>query len=217
MAEIRFQKPVFPFLLFIVLLLPAMLHAQADQPQRAGTAYNSKDLIQMLQKGGYVIYLRHAETNRNEVDVDRVNLKNCKTQRNLSEKGRQQSIVMGQAFRALGIKVAKVVTSPYCRSVDTGKLAFGEITTSDNLRTSVSGNQEETESLAAALRRLLASKPPQGVNNVIVAHSANLKDATGIWAEPEGVAVVFQPNGDARFSHLGSIRPQEWTTIVRLK
>lgn len=217
MTRSRFEKLVLQFFLFMVLSLPTALHAQADQPQRIDAEHNSRALIQMLRNGGYMIYIRHGATNRSEVDVDRVNLKNCKTQRNLSAKGREQSIAIGQAFRALGIKVAKVLTGPYCRTVDTGKLAFGEITISEDLRTSVSGSKEETDSLAAALRRLLASKPPQGANNVIVGHSSSLKDATDIWAQPEGVAHVFQPNADGGFSHLGRIPPEEWTEFAKVK
>lgn len=217
MVRIRAEELIIQFFLFTMLSLPTALHAQVDQRQRIDAEHNSRALIQMLRNGGYVIYFRHADTKRSEVDVDRINLKNCETQRNLSKRGREQSIAIGKAFRALGIRAAKVIASPYCRTVDMGKLAFGEITMSVDLRTSVSESQEETENLAAALRRLLASEPPRGANNVIIGHASSLRDTTGIWAKPEGVAHVFKPHADGDFSHLGRILPEEWTELARSK
>jgi broad specificity phosphatase PhoE len=44
---------------------------------------------------------------------------------NLSSRGIEQAKRIGEAFRAHGIAVREVLTSPYCRCIDTGKPAFG--------------------------------------------------------------------------------------------
>jgi hypothetical protein len=49
-----------------------------------------------------------------------------------------------------------------------------------------------------------------GTNNIVVAHT-NLKEAAGIWPQPEGVAYIFQPqqNGDS-WCEGG---PEEWSSL----
>ncbi|MEA2526489.1 MAG: hypothetical protein QOF73_3716, partial [Thermomicrobiales bacterium] len=45
-----------------------------------------------------------------------------------------------------------------------------------------------------ALRGLLSTPPPTGVNTVLVGHLFNLQDATGI-SIAEGEAAIFLPQG----------------------
>jgi len=73
-------------------------------------------LAQALRWGGYVIFFRHAATTPILDDVNPVVLAGCATQRNLSP--------AVQEFRRLGIPVGRVLTSPFCRALDTVKLAF---------------------------------------------------------------------------------------------
>lgn len=189
----------------------------AAEEKGVGTKLDKKALVKALQKGGYVIYFRHAETDHSQADTDRMNLKNCETQRNLSEKGREQSRAIGKASAALGIKVAKVLSSPYCRCIDTGKLAFGEVTIVDDLEFAISKSEAEAKRLGAVLRKLLGTKPPKGTNTAIIAHTANLQEAVGIWPKPEGVAHIFQPQDDGSVSHVGQVPPEEWPELARLR
>ena len=53
---------------------------------------------------------------------------NCAEEINLSSLGIEQAKRIGEAFRAHGIEVGEVLTSPYCRYIDTGKLAFDRAT-----------------------------------------------------------------------------------------
>jgi phosphohistidine phosphatase SixA len=198
--------------LLSVLALPTMLIAQEKSPD---TKRDRKALVYALQKGGYVIYLRHAATDHSRTDSDREDLNSCEKQRNLSEEGREQARTIGEAFTALGIKVAKVLTSPYCRCVDTGRLAFGEVTVEEGLNFAISKDAAETKRLATALRKLLGTQPPEGANIVLVSHSANLKEATGVWPKSEGVTHIFQPHEDGGFLHIGEVLAEEWVELVR--
>lgn len=49
-------------------------------------------------------------------------LRDCSTQRNLSEDGRIQSRTIGDFFRAQGIKDALVYSSQWCRCLETANL-----------------------------------------------------------------------------------------------
>src|SRR5215475_6911604 len=39
----------------------------------------------------------------------------CKTQRNMNDKGRAQSKALGEAFRERGVRVDRIAASPVCR------------------------------------------------------------------------------------------------------
>ncbi|ODN67113.1 hypothetical protein A9E74_01185 [Methylophaga muralis] len=59
-------------------------------------------------------------------DPEGFELKNCQTQRNLSEQGRQQAIEMGNKLRQMGVKEAEVFSSEWCRCLETAELlGFG--------------------------------------------------------------------------------------------
>ena len=195
--------------IFFVSVLP--LSTQASE--RANSA-DIQTLVQKLQKGGYVIYIRHATTDHNKVDQDGTNLKDCATQRNLSENGRQQARAIGTAISALNIPIGKVTSSPYCRCIDTATLAFGKAEISPDLAFSITKDEDDTKRLGESLQRMLATAPAANTNNVIVAHTSNLKTAAGIWPKPEGVAVIFEPLEGQRFFHIGKIGPDEWSELL---
>jgi phosphohistidine phosphatase SixA len=191
--------------------LPVLLTAQG---QDLNTTPDPQALVRALQQGGYVIYFRHAATEHDQIDADPVDFTKCETQRNLSAAGRDQMRAIGQAFQSLGIQVAQVLTSPYCRCIDSGRLAFGKARVVQDLRFVIRENAADTARMAAVLRTILAHKPPQGANTVVIAHTANLKEATGIWPKPEGSAYVFQPDGEDGFVPVGAIPPDTWATLV---
>jgi hypothetical protein len=98
-----------------------------------------------------------------------------------------------------------------------GKLAFGEVTISEDLLFAISKDRQETKRLAAALRTLLRTKPPAGANTVLISHSVNLKEATNILPKSEGEAHIFDPRADDELSHIGRVLPGGWAELVELK
>lgn len=204
---------------FLPAIMSALLIATvsvADAGDKAAPEYelSGADVIHALRKGGYIIYFRHAKSDHNQIDQHSSDLNDCKAQRNLSAEGRQQAKTIGSMFRSLTIKVDKVVSSPYCRARDTGELAFGKATIDPNLSYSIKASAEETERRAAALRRMLSTPPMVGANSVIVAHTSNLKEATGIWPAKEGVAIIFQPFGDNDYKPVATVGPDDWASIL---
>lgn len=168
------------------------------------------EAVQTLSQGGYVIYFRHAATNHETVDTDRQNLENCATQRNLSDLGRAQAEAIGAAFDLLDIPVGDVLSSPYCRCMDTARLAFGRVTASQDLLFALDTGAERTAELAEALRNMLSEQPAPGTNTVIAGHTVNMMEAAGFWPKPEGAALILKPDGAGDFDLIGTVMPDEW-------
>ncbi len=79
----------------------------------------------LLRNGGHVILMRHAMA-PGTGDPSNFDLENCRTQRNLSDRGRQQARRIGALFSARAEPVEKVLSSRWCRALDTARLAFGD-------------------------------------------------------------------------------------------
>jgi len=201
----------FVALVLVAMILPPTLAAENNPGDATGEKHAlPANLVAALAKGGHVIYFRHAATDHKTHDVDRKNLENCATQRNLSALGRRQAAGIGKVFRKLGIPVGKVVSSPYCRCADTAKLAFGRVERSRQLIFALDRGRGETKRLALALRRMITAAPEAGTNTIIVGHTVNLREAANIWPKPEGVAVIFRPSGDGTISYVATVHPSSW-------
>jgi phosphohistidine phosphatase SixA len=164
-------------------------------------------LVDALRRGGYVIFFRHAATDRTQTDSD---LSRCETQRNLNEQGRAESRGIGQAFQALGIPVGEVLSSGYCRTRDTAELAFGRA----EIVRDISGlPTAERERRTQALRRLLGAQPERGTNTVIVSHGFNITAAANI-SIAEGEAAIFAPGGEERFTLVARVLAPDWAALM---
>lgn len=173
-------------------------------------------LVAALRAGGYVVYFRHGITDHTLDDADRENLTRCATQRPLSEAGRQQMRGIGEAIKALNIRISTVLSSPFCRAMDTATLAFGRLEVVDDLRQDVDADEATAERRAQALRKMLATVPSEpGTNTVLTGHTGNLLEAVGLWPKPEGVAIVFKPGADGKFTYIATILPTQWAELVR--
>ena len=182
-----------------------------------------RGLIAELRSGGFVLYMRHANTDSSRQDaVPIVDASDCSTQRTLSEEGRELSVRLGRYFRIARIPVAEVVHSPLCRARDTARLAFGPlfVPTGAGIRSEpglmYSGNLTRAQKapILAATRRVLSAPVEPGANRVAVAHAPNLADLIGYYVKPEGTVVVFRPRGEAGFEYVASIPPALWPTLL---
>ena len=114
-------------------------------------------LVEALRDGGHVLYLRHTQTPEDAVDeADPVG--DCRRQRLLTAAGRADAVALGEAVRYLGVPVGEVLASPYCRTLDTARLAFGAARTDDALL-SPAPDGDQRERTTDGLRRLLQAVP----------------------------------------------------------
>ena len=171
--------------------------------------------VERLRRGGYVLAFRHAATDFSMSDTTR-DLSDCSRQRNLSAKGRRQARAIGSAFRRLDIPVGEVLASPYCRTRETARLAFGHSRSSgDLLAARFLSSRAARARQPGRLRRLLARHPRRGTNTVLVSHTFAIDDATGI-SLAEGEAAVAAPGrGRQGFEIVGRVEAGQWTRLAR--
>jgi len=91
-----------------------------------------KNLINQLEDGGKLIFIRHAYAPGNG-DPAGFNLNDCSTQRNLSDDGRKQAQRIGKFFTKNKIEIDKVLSSEWCRCKETAKIAFKDYSTNSFL------------------------------------------------------------------------------------
>lgn len=196
------------------LVFGAASLASTVQAEQKAQLVNAPEVISALQQGGHVVYLRHSITSRDTEDQDPVDYTNAGTQRNITPEGRDGMIALGKAMRQLGIHVGKVVSSPFCRAVETSWYAFGKGESNDDLAFALGTTEVEAKRLGVSLKQMMLIPPALGTNNIFVSHSANLKEATGVWPKEEGVTVVFKPTATGELTYIGEIPLKEWPGLV---
>jgi phosphohistidine phosphatase SixA len=199
--------------IFIALLaLLAVTEAQGETPSVA-------ELAPQLQRGGYVLFMRHPQTNPDQADVDPLNLENVAAQRQLTDEGRRTAKEVGAALTDLKIPIAQVISSKFYRAQEAAKLlGLGKVTPLiDVSEGGLVVSPNENKRRAAALRKLLTTPPQDGGNVVIVSHKPNLQDAAGkeFGDLGEGEIVVFQPADDGQLHLVARIPAKTWIDATK--
>jgi virginiamycin B lyase len=185
----------------------------AAQPAAAAPG---SSLVGMLRAGGNVIAFRHAITDQSRQDEARFRYADCARQRNLSAAGRAQARAIGRAIRALGIRIGRVLASPYCRTRETARLAFGPVTATPDLLSTINVRQgEDADTLDERFRALVRRPPARGTNAVLVSHGIAIDAATGVNLQ-EGDAAVFRRDSSRRgFRLLRTVTSAQWAALAR--
>lgn len=184
-------------------------------------------LLPALQRGGYVIVVRHGATDARQDDVYPLDYDDMAKQRQLSEEGREAARQTGLALRALGIPIGKVFTSRLNRAMETGRLIAGKdivwrIELNDSGMGSASAMAGSPASgssrYAAALRQRVDTRPEPRTNTLIVTHKTNIRDAFGKrWADvKEGESLLFDPETfDTTRAPIARVEAAEWIALAQ--
>ncbi len=209
----------------VSLMGSAALLAQADESEaltsgeKANADFQDQlagaELLSALKEGGYVIYFRHAQTEKDYADQVTADVNNCSTQRTLSESGWQDAETIGSAFQAKEIPVGMVISSQYCRAWQTAKLAFGKYEKNPalNFLPFEDYTDAQVEQMKANVMPLLTATPDTGTNTIIVGHDDIFESATGIYPDPQGMAYVVKPDGQGAFEVIANLIPEEWSDL----
>jgi broad specificity phosphatase PhoE len=143
----------------------------------ASTAQATEAVWAALRAPGSVVVLRHSYA-PGGFDPPDARLDDCSTQRNLDENGRAQARRIGEAFRRHGIAVGAVLSSPRCRCLDTGRLAFGRVESWGPLQGALNDAELRRRQVAEIKARIAAHQtdPPL----VLVTHGSVVTDLTGL-------------------------------------
>jgi len=175
---------------FVLLLLAP--HARADDA-----------LWALLKQGGQVVLIRHGVTTPGVGDPPGFKLDDCSTQRNLTDAGRQEAQRVGAELRERGITVARVLSSPWCRCIETARIAFGVEAQQDATLANLFEYGQNRERQLAAFRKLVAAAPKQG-NLMLVTHGSTTAAFTGINPATAEMVIVT-PEGGGRYRVAGRI------------
>ncbi|WP_243373489.1 histidine phosphatase family protein [Microvirga solisilvae] len=167
------------------------------------TTVASDAVWQALRDGSTVAILRHARA-PGTGDPMNFKLDDCATQRNLSEEGRLQARSIGQRFKEQRVPVKQVLSSRWCRTLDTARLAFGTRVEPFPPLDSFFGERRQEEAQTRALRQVIAKWSSPGVL-VLVTHQVNITALTGIFPA-EGEVLVLRPKAQEGFEIVGRIR-----------
>jgi phosphohistidine phosphatase SixA len=203
-----------------VLGMPHLVMAQAQQPS-AAQAQLPSDLISRLRSGGYILYMRHPQTDQAQKDADLVNLGPCSAQRNLTEQGRRDARIVGENLRKLRIPVSRVLSSQFCRASEAAStMGVGNVTTTTDLNmTDQAVPHEENERRFRELRELLSTAPQVGTNVLVIGHRPNIDNVAGkdIPNLAEGEIAIFAPQEAAPgFRFITRVSVAQWADLAEL-
>jgi hypothetical protein len=155
--------------------------------------------------------MRHASTDFSQNDSKMTSYEDCANQRNLTDKGRQEAREIGAHVKRLGIPVGEVLASPFCRTMETARLAFGKAQAMNEAR---GGPARPDDSKRYDPLRVLLGKRPDGRSNTVISSHGNPFHAVaGPPYLAEGEMAVVRPEGGMRFTIIARIRPEDWSGL----
>ena len=152
----------------------------------------NKKLINQLDDGGKLIFIRHAYA-PGSGDPDNFNLNDCSTQRNLSKEGKRQAEYIGEFFRNNKIKIDKVLSSEWCRCKETAKIAFKNFSTKSFLNSFYSSKFAENKDKQVKALKEYIKKFKSDKNLVLVTHYVLISEILN-YGPSSGEIVVSNKN-----------------------
>lgn len=205
--------------LFAALAMPAAAQTPPSAPGAMGPdwrpALEGRALVEALRGGGYVLYIRHTATDFGQNDAAMTSYEDCSKQRNLTAAGRADARAIGAALRALKVPIGAVLASPYCRTLETGRLVFGNATVSPGMR----GGPAQPDSPAryAELRAVLSTPVAGSTNTAISSHGNPFLGVAGPPHLAEGEVAVVRPDGNGRFTVVARVPVRGFPELAALR
>jgi phosphohistidine phosphatase SixA len=159
--------------------------ASAHEPETAWTA---------LRAGRHVALMRHTDAPGGVGDPPGFRLDDCASQRNLSAKGRADAARIGARLRSERIAVERIVSSPWCRCMDTATLLELGPVEAEPTFGNVVVLREQATSLIAGARAVIDKWKGSGIL-LVVTHGANIRALTGIAPASGEIVVVRSGSG----------------------
>ncbi len=184
-------------------------------------------LVQCLRGGGYTVFWRHADA---DVCADNTNLgtaanptipnwwrscdANCPTAtaRQLNATGVQRATFIGQQMHALGIAMGRVISSEFCRCIQTAEwMAFGPtIETDPGISYFV---YDELNRCTRCYERLY-EVPAPGTNTAIIGHAGFSPACATLGALQWSECAVFKPDGAGGATFIAQLAWNAWGALA---
>lgn len=153
-------------------------------------AVAADDVWALLKQPGHIILLRHSNAPETITESDDMDMKNCAIQRNLDAEGRSQAARIGDEFRKHKINSVRLMSSEYCRAIDTGKLTkLGPVTPLRTLNLVYLSNIPAMREAGAKTREFMKTVPATQLT-MLVTHVGNILAVAGVKLDSGEMAVV---------------------------
>ncbi len=170
--------------------------------QLPAAASDEPSLWAALKTPGHFAIMRHALA-PGTGDPSNFLLKDCSTQRNLSEGGRRQAERTGTAFRSHGIGTARILSSQWCRCLETGRLlGLGPVEPFDSLNSffqQMTEGPSQIARLREEIKKMDLSRPV-----VMVTHQVVITGLTDVFPA-SGEVVVMRRRANGGLALVGRI------------
>ena len=153
---------------------------------------SDEKLVNSLNEGGKLIFIRHAYAPGNG-DPENFSLKDCSSQRNLNQKGINQSKKIGLFFSQNKIQIDKVLSSEWCRCKDTAKYAFNDYKTFDALNSFYDARFAKNKTKQIKDLKKYVSSWNSKKNLVLVTHFVVISETLGVGSA-SGEIIVSDKN-----------------------
>lgn len=140
-----------------------------------------------LRAGTAVALMRHADA-PGIGDPAGYRLEDCSTQRNLSERGKAQAAAVGALFRSNHIAIATIISSPWCRCLETARLMeVGPVSVDPAFSNAfvLTDQRDELKRRGSAVISAWKSG-----NLLVVTHGSNIAALSGLQLAPAEILVV---------------------------
>src|SRR5262245_3843162 len=166
-------------------------------PLFAPPALADDALWALLKKPGHIVLLRHSNAPGQVQESNDMNFKDCSIQRNLDDAGRAQAGRIGNEFRKRGFKQVRLLSSRYCRAIDTAKLMkLGTVKEEPVLNQVFMADIPGMRQAGINGRELLKAVA-KGKLAILVSHVTNIQAIAGAQLDSGQMAVVhFDAKGD---------------------
>lgn len=178
--------------------------AIASSPPSPSPTTSEAILWNQLRQGkGYVLLFRHALA-PGTGDPANFRLDDCSTQRNLSTEGQQQAIRIGEILRQQNIPVSRVLSSQWCRCLETAKLMnVGEVEPFPILNSFFQDRRTEQTQTEQLRQFILENRDNAGVI-VMVTHQVNITAISTIVPQ-SGSAIVMRAISPEQIELIGQL------------
>jgi phosphohistidine phosphatase SixA len=171
---------------------------------RVAASQSHEMIWQQLKRGEALAFIRHSYAPGTS-DPPGFVLRDCSTQRNLSEDGRIQARRIGDFFRAQGIKDALVYSSQWCRCLETANLlglgTVEELPALNSFFEEPVKGPEQTSEIRAFISKLVRKVPV-----IMVTHQVNITALTGV-VPSSGEIIILQKEKNGLGKLLGRFIP----------
>ena len=174
-GNIKFHR-IFTFIVFTIISFSTETYAQSE--------------LEILRRSisANVIFMRHALA-PGFGDPHNFIKEDCSTQRNLNNKGRLQARLIGSYLKASDIKFSEILTSEWCRCIDTIKeLNLGKWETFSGLNSFFQGHEKKVQVMNKLQKKLDTLDNSDLV--LFVTHQVVITEQTGV-APSSGEMVLY--------------------------